>query len=221
MRRIAYDADTQQYTFCDHSGRLYESAPGSKYGVLMPVEPEAPLARRRNVTIIETPDPALRQWSEKPAKTFDDILPSGYITAAKSGIPESPTRMISPGEKLAQTVMPKVQGVVEVVRRHTTMRRQKAAGMGSRVGAGTGTGALTGKAAETGAWGRARSRTWQGTWDVKRMGSLVEEKNRLLEDEGDGDGEWEVVRRSDAVDGRLARSKSEIRPSRYAWPGRK
>lgn len=149
------------------------------------------------------------------------------MTAAQSSVSESPTDMLAPGKKWVEAMMPKVQGVVEVVRRHTSMRRQTwTSGIGHRVrGAGTGTRAVTEpvieKGAETGAWGRARSRTWEGRWDVKRMDSSVEEKSRLLADQDDSDGEWEVVQRSDAVDGRLARSKSEIRPSRYAWPGRK
>ncbi|KAG6374883.1 hypothetical protein JVT61DRAFT_3355 [Boletus reticuloceps] len=122
LQRIAYDADDQCYTFRDRSGRLYQSAPGARYGVLNPVS--APLPHRRSVTITEIPDPALRRWSsEKPAKTFGDILPSGYITPAQSGIDvQSPTRMFS-SEKWVQAAIPKVQGVVDIVRRRTTMKR--------------------------------------------------------------------------------------------------
>jgi hypothetical protein len=37
MVRIAYDADTQQYTFLDTTdGTHYVSAPGAKYGILVP-----------------------------------------------------------------------------------------------------------------------------------------------------------------------------------------
>jgi hypothetical protein len=37
IRRIGYDADTETYTFEDTStGRIYESAPGNRYGVLNP-----------------------------------------------------------------------------------------------------------------------------------------------------------------------------------------
>lgn len=124
--------------------------------------------------LTELPDPALRRWSEKPAKTFGDILPSGYITAAQSGIDsesQSPTSALSSSEKLVQGAMPKVQDVVEVVRRRTTMRRP------------------------------ARG--------VTRSESVTDEKRRLLEDES-----WEVVRKDDVIDGRIARSKSETRPSR-------
>lgn len=123
------------------------------------------------VCFTEFPDPALRQWSKKPAKTFDDILPSDYITAAQSGI-EPPTSVISSSEKLVQAAMPKVQEVVEVVRRRTTLRRP------------------------------ARG--------VLRSDSLMGEKRKLLEDEP-----WDIVRKDDVTDHRIARSKSEMRPSRY------
>lgn len=32
MKRISYDADLQQYLFRDSSGRLYQNAPGERYG---------------------------------------------------------------------------------------------------------------------------------------------------------------------------------------------
>ncbi|KAG9317004.1 hypothetical protein JVU11DRAFT_1184 [Chiua virens] len=174
IRRIAYDADTQRYTFRDRSGQLYTSASGEEYGVLKPVS--GPLPHRRNVTITGTcpfrsPFINVFVWSLKPAKTFNDILPSGYITAAKSGV-ESPT-----SEKIAQAAIPVVQDVVEIVRRRTTLKRRPA-------GAG-------------------------GVF-VSRSDSLRDEKRRLLED----DSAREVVRKED-VDGRLARSKSEMRPSRF------
>ncbi|KAF9236427.1 hypothetical protein BU15DRAFT_50050 [Melanogaster broomeanus] len=128
-KRIAYDADSQRYTFRDRSGQLYQSAPGEEYGILMPVS--APLAPRRSVTITERHDPALRQWSRKPAKTFEDILPSGYITSAASAVPSSPTNALHEtlmsSEKLVQAAIPKVQGVVDIVRRRSTMRIRRTA----------------------------------------------------------------------------------------------
>ncbi|KAF2273630.1 uncharacterized protein EI97DRAFT_469368 [Westerdykella ornata] len=44
FKRIGYDADTQIYTFEDTStGRIYESAPGNRYGILTPAgEPRDP-----------------------------------------------------------------------------------------------------------------------------------------------------------------------------------
>lgn len=131
---------------------------------------------RRHVT--ELPDPALRRWSSKPAKTFNDILPSGYIATAQSCIEsESPTSDLFSSGKLVQAAIPKMQGVVEVVRRRTTMRRP--------------------------ARGMMRSESV----------SVMDEKKRLLEDDS-----WEVVRKEDygmADGGRIVRSKSEMRPSRY------
>lgn len=37
MVRIGYDADTAQYYYSDRDGRVYESAPGAEYGLLLPV----------------------------------------------------------------------------------------------------------------------------------------------------------------------------------------
>ena len=42
MQRIGYDADTQRYTFRDAEGNLFESEPGSRYGVLRPAGFETP-----------------------------------------------------------------------------------------------------------------------------------------------------------------------------------
>jgi len=52
MKRIGYDADTQQYLFSDPSG-LYQSAPGERYGVLRPFS-ESPIPRtpRRSATAV-------------------------------------------------------------------------------------------------------------------------------------------------------------------------
>ncbi|KAF8835908.1 hypothetical protein BDN67DRAFT_974803 [Paxillus ammoniavirescens] len=125
MKRIAYDADSQRYTFRDRSGQLFQSAPGEEYGKLKHVS--APLAPRRSVTITERHDPALRQWSKKPAKTFEDILPSDYITSAQSGVPSSPPNVLHDtflsSERLVQAAIPRVQGVVDSVKRRSTMRK--------------------------------------------------------------------------------------------------
>jgi hypothetical protein len=34
MRRVAYDADTQVYTYQDEDGQYWEGAPGNRYGSL-------------------------------------------------------------------------------------------------------------------------------------------------------------------------------------------
>ncbi|KAG2139723.1 hypothetical protein DEU56DRAFT_799912 [Suillus clintonianus] len=97
VKRIAYDADTQKYTFRDQSGQLYQNSSGEKYGVLKPVS--APATPRRRVTITERRDPALiRARSVKRlAKTFDDFLPPEYITNAEdsSSAPDSPIQDIA------------------------------------------------------------------------------------------------------------------------------
>jgi len=46
--------------------------------------------------------------------------------------------------------------------------------------------------------------------DLTRSESLMEEKRGLLEDDS-----WEVIRRDEVMDGRITRSKSEVRPPRY------
>jgi hypothetical protein len=37
VKRIAYDADTQVYTFRDGKGKLYRGPPGEEYGRLTPI----------------------------------------------------------------------------------------------------------------------------------------------------------------------------------------
>ncbi|KAG1811268.1 uncharacterized protein BJ212DRAFT_564307 [Suillus subaureus] len=115
IKRIAYDADTQQYTFRDRSGQLYQNPSGETYGVLKPVS--APAAPRRSVTITERRDPALiRARSVKhPAKTFDDFLPREYITNAE----ESSSTPDSPSEDIARVnrnrALPKIPRIAEVM----------------------------------------------------------------------------------------------------------
>jgi hypothetical protein len=69
MKRIAYDADTQKYTFRDADGTLYESAPGSRYGELTPV--------RSSDTVDSPPaspsdDTRVGRY-KGPAHTFEEI----------------------------------------------------------------------------------------------------------------------------------------------------
>jgi hypothetical protein len=37
MQRVAYDADTQVYTFRDDNGKLYQGSPRARYGRLTPI----------------------------------------------------------------------------------------------------------------------------------------------------------------------------------------
>ncbi|OJA07923.1 hypothetical protein AZE42_03682 [Rhizopogon vesiculosus] len=124
VKRIAYDADTQQYAFRDPSGQLYQNAPGEKYGVLKPVSALA--TPRRRVTITERRDPALiRARSIKhPAKTFDDFLPPEYITNAEdtNSVPNSPIDKIARVTRKA--TLSKIPGVVTgAMRRRTSSPR--------------------------------------------------------------------------------------------------
>lgn len=62
MQRIGYDADTQQYTFRDQDGTIYESAPGNRYGELRPqgyiADPEE--TEQRNVIVEKSNRDAVR-----------------------------------------------------------------------------------------------------------------------------------------------------------------
>ncbi|KAG0698003.1 hypothetical protein DFH29DRAFT_943503 [Suillus ampliporus] len=123
VKRIAYDADTQQYTFRDRSGQLYQNPSGEMYGVLKAVS--VPATPRRSVTITERRDPALirARSVKRPAKTFDDFLPPEYITNAE----DSNSTPDSPSEEIAQVTrtltLPKMQRVAEVVRRRSNSPR--------------------------------------------------------------------------------------------------
>ncbi|KAG1763504.1 hypothetical protein EV702DRAFT_181587 [Suillus placidus] len=116
IKRIAYDADTQQYTFRDRSGQLYQNPSGETYGVLKAVS--APAAPRRSVTITARRDPALirARSVKRPAKTFDDFLPPEYITNAgdSSSAPDSPSEDIARVKR--NRSLPKIPRFMEVMR---------------------------------------------------------------------------------------------------------
>ncbi|KAI6099014.1 hypothetical protein F5141DRAFT_1144009 [Pisolithus sp. B1] len=98
IKRIAYDADSQRYLFRDRVGQLYQNEPGDEYGVLQPVK--CPIPPRRNVTIIEHRDPLVwEKQSDEVPKTFDDILPSNYITSAPSLTPSAEDELLSDSEE--------------------------------------------------------------------------------------------------------------------------
>ncbi|KAJ4496204.1 hypothetical protein C8J55DRAFT_496059 [Lentinula edodes] len=105
LQRIAYDADTQQYTFRDENGRLYYSASGESYGHLTTV---GSAARAGEVAMTEPkPKPQKRSQTSPPTlpapKSFYDILPpesiasAGSTTSLKSSpSPSSPSPSSSP-----------------------------------------------------------------------------------------------------------------------------
>ncbi|KAH7867674.1 uncharacterized protein C8R40DRAFT_75084 [Lentinula edodes] len=106
LQRIAYDADTQQYTFRDENGRLYYSASGESYGHLTSAG-NGSAARASEVPMTE-PKPKRSQTSPSPPtlpapKSFYDILPpesiasAGSTTSLKSSpSPSSPSSSSSP-----------------------------------------------------------------------------------------------------------------------------
>ncbi|KAI6169076.1 hypothetical protein EDD17DRAFT_1525059 [Pisolithus thermaeus] len=104
IKRIAYDADSQRYLFRDRVGQLYQNEPGDEYGVLQPVE--CPIPPRRNVTIIgKHRDPSLwEKQSDEIPKTFDDILPSNYITPAPSLTPSAEDELLLDSEEYPTAV---------------------------------------------------------------------------------------------------------------------
>ncbi|SJL10114.1 uncharacterized protein ARMOST_13498 [Armillaria ostoyae] len=120
FRRIGYDADTKRYTFSDKRGKLYQSAPGEEYGTLSPVvststtRPEAFYSDRKKPKVSVSTTPA--------AKTFHDFLPSSAITSPSSS---SGRNSLSPpsarfADAARRTALPKMQGVVQSLRRSTT-----------------------------------------------------------------------------------------------------
>ncbi|KAG1729079.1 uncharacterized protein EDB91DRAFT_1020587, partial [Suillus paluster] len=128
IKRIAYDADTQKYTFRDRSGQLYQNPSGEMYGILKAVS--APATPRRSaqpltssIAYLERRDPALirARSVKRPAKTFDDFLPPEYITNAAAE--DSNSAPGSPSEEIARVTrkptLPKMQRVVAVVRRRS------------------------------------------------------------------------------------------------------
>ncbi|KAK0469305.1 uncharacterized protein EV420DRAFT_1472560 [Desarmillaria tabescens] len=122
FRRIGYDADTMRYTFSDKRGKLYQSPPGEEYGTLTPViststsRPEAFYSDRTKPKVSVSTSPA--------AKTFHDFLPSSAITSPSSSSDRNSLSPPSPGMQFVnaarRTALPKMQGVVQSLRRSTT-----------------------------------------------------------------------------------------------------
>ncbi|KAG1856293.1 hypothetical protein C8R48DRAFT_675092 [Suillus tomentosus] len=121
IKRISYDADTQQYIFRDRSGQLYQNPSGETYGVLRPVSAPATPRRKRK-------DPALirARSVKRPAKTFDDFLPREYITNAKesSSAPDSPNEAITRANR--NRALPKIPKIGEVIRSRAISPRESA-----------------------------------------------------------------------------------------------
>lgn len=125
--RVAYDADTEVYTFRDSVGTLYKGAPGARYGVLTPINDSTGSTRRRAFNsgtqgMCATPflftENLCYLLSDKrkglppvspddPPKSFHDILPSNCITAPSSPVdrPSFVTRASTLSNSPARTSM--------------------------------------------------------------------------------------------------------------------
>jgi hypothetical protein len=136
MTRIGYDADTSQYTFRDEQGTIYRGAPRSEYGTLTPVTSSQ--AKTDNESSQPRPKVSIEATGPAPT-TFHDILPASCITSPSSSAdpniqnhPSPPsthslgsstqTQFISAVRK---TALPKMQGVVQNLRRSMTMASKK------------------------------------------------------------------------------------------------
>jgi len=137
VTRTAYDADTGRYTFRDQEGHIYRGAPRVKYG---PMERICSPSQAR--PLCETGTPLSRSSTfpnTSPApKTFRDILPSHLIISPSSARNTSPpcespslssVRSVrnEPSQfvkAVRQTALPKIQVVVQNLRRSATMAKR-------------------------------------------------------------------------------------------------
>ncbi|KAJ7242032.1 hypothetical protein C8J57DRAFT_1142647 [Mycena rebaudengoi] len=132
MQRIAYDADSERYTFRDHEGNIFMGPRGEDYGVLTPVDSGQP-GDRPNAFASESSKPDLRIHVQA-TPSFQDILPAHLITSPSSA--ESTSAPPSSGasrfrDALRKTKIPAMQNVVNSVRRSATTRKpSKAKGKG-------------------------------------------------------------------------------------------
>ncbi|TFK31348.1 hypothetical protein BDQ12DRAFT_694275 [Crucibulum laeve] len=127
MTRVAYDADTAQYTFQDHTGVLYHAPPHTEYGPLTRVadisitRPEAfDTDGNKTQLFVEIDSPP-------PAATFQDFLPASAISSSSSSTPTSDERK-NPKARFVSAVrktgLPKMHGVVSNLRRSMTSAKK-------------------------------------------------------------------------------------------------
>ncbi|KAG6917351.1 hypothetical protein DXG01_002816 [Tephrocybe rancida] len=146
MRRIAYDADVQVYTFRDRDGKLYKGAPGADYGILTPVEDMGTGSPRPEAFDSESDEPRSSPVRTGSApSTFYDILPATLITSTKSPVDKPHLSHKSPtspqgGEHTSarskfisavrRSALPKMHGVAHDLRRSVTSARAKGSSSG-------------------------------------------------------------------------------------------
>ncbi|KAJ7982820.1 hypothetical protein DFH06DRAFT_1171680 [Mycena polygramma] len=96
FKRIAYDADTARYTFCDREGNEYLGPPHEEYGQLIRVEKktgDSASNDRPHAFASESSQPKPSMPTSK--STFHDLLPAHGITsaslaeAAQTGTPKT------------------------------------------------------------------------------------------------------------------------------------
>ncbi|KAK0710686.1 hypothetical protein B0H67DRAFT_646123 [Lasiosphaeris hirsuta] len=74
MTRIAYDADTQVYTYRDSDGSHWETAPGVRYGTLRRVAATPPLPVFEGSTEVDGDEPPYILYDDEHAKkTFKEL----------------------------------------------------------------------------------------------------------------------------------------------------
>ncbi|KAF9045533.1 hypothetical protein BJ165DRAFT_1528389 [Panaeolus papilionaceus] len=131
FKRVAYDADTQQYTFKDRNGQLYKGEPGADYGTLTPIGPLSSLEQTRPSAFAtsHSRSQSLPYPPGAPPKTFQDILAPEFMTT--SSLSEQPSSRLG-GEgangkareqlisAVKKSTLPKMQHVVHSLRRSMT-----------------------------------------------------------------------------------------------------
>ncbi|KAK0499161.1 hypothetical protein EDD18DRAFT_1461122 [Armillaria luteobubalina] len=120
FRRIGYDADTMRYTFADKNGTLYRGEPGETFGTLTPVAASATSMDRPGAFSDGNSNSKPRESSGKLA--FSDFLPPNAMASASSSVEQ---RLPTPPPKAhfngaVRTAIPKMQGVVQNLRRSIT-----------------------------------------------------------------------------------------------------
>ncbi|KAJ6546043.1 hypothetical protein DFH09DRAFT_1171862 [Mycena vulgaris] len=132
IKRIGYDADTAQYTFCDREGNIYVGPPNEEYGLLTPVgtrgdsasnsRPQAFASENSNLVLSVDVQPS------GSGQTFHDILPAHLITSPSSAesrlSASSGAADTSAGARfrdaVRRTAVPSLQNVVKKLNRSAT-----------------------------------------------------------------------------------------------------
>ncbi|TRM66913.1 hypothetical protein BD626DRAFT_627373 [Schizophyllum amplum] len=144
FKRVAYDTDSKRYTFVDAHGTKYVGNPGEEYGSMTPVDalPVQPRPGAFSEEYINRPLPA--SSDTEAASSFLDILPSSRIGAAPPSFEDEQVRKAQEKKHgntstshqltqsqiadVVQTAMPKVQSMLQNIRRSVTSARRDKGG---------------------------------------------------------------------------------------------